>query len=1767
MTNAALASGTYEVLRNRLRDSAVELRARFAKLNAARAAVFGNVETRLLATTHVTTDHNCVPRDIYSTEHHVLLGYNVQFGLKTEINPEDVLSVYRFDGEHARHESLDSLLDRSFRRDFHELYRYYRNATFSRFFCNGPNLYMVFQIGKTTASIKAFKWAVANESLQYIDNRSESEVRQPPQHDFQWKRATRDSHRQGKHPHISIEDQVFVECVHGDLTIKVEDNTEDGLGIYREPVDSPDQTLDDAETLYAILGNLILLKIRPYQERDFRYLVFSTKRSTVERLDSIGQSCVLLPDDHGIIFPNGFVLQTGQSKLFEHKLTQLTFDRMIRSPNGEDYLYLFFNQDAGVYLQLRYNLIRQEVETPLICHGQAFFENGHMLCMRGVETAQKHHAIQIWQTPFTGTDFRPDVQSDTLLFKIGNHDLVRGMAECQEVLSLVDKDESYADLYADLEKRATNVLDSYFWLDREEAFKLSEPIERIRDAANAAVDEFEKVVRVRNETNESLERNEKETSELLKSIERSRFEKIEDFVQQLAAIRTQRGQAIQLRELRYIDEVRVSAMETQLIEAADRLGVRCVQFLLDPKSLLPYQDQIDTLGLEVPNIGSSSAAKSLENQFAEIGAVLELLIETVSQLKIDDLSQRTNIVDRIGDCLAQLNRVRSTLKTRMRSLTTGELESDYASQSKLLDQATASALDSSSSMDRVDSALTRILIQLEELEGRYADSEELLLRLTEKRQTLCDLFESKRQQLVEIQSRRANSLVAAADRILDGITSRSSRIESPTELLAYFASDLMVDKVRKIADQLQDLGDSVRRDDVLSRLKAISDDSIRQQRDRRELLSDGNRAIRLGQHSFSVNQQPIELTTVVRNGCLNMHLTGTQFYQPLSDPSLDAACDLWEQPLPSESTDVYRGEYLAYCLFHELNAWPRRSLHGPDSKTVSTESTTALPVPHAHEYLSLDASQQTEWVRDQMQVRYNEGYVRGVHDRDAAKILTGLLAAQRSLGLLAYPPRLRSLSWFVWNHHVSQVDRSSIEQWIRSIAAVDRLIPNETQSRECIAMVARKLHESGGGLLRGISRAQAAQYLVSALRDASDSPTGTTSTVSSGFIATRRAQDLFHAMQQHMPTDQWQALIQTVRRHSSSPEEAWSVAIKAVDAFIESHVRHAAMASPLDPSSDYREELALFLLSSDESKPVISEERSKRRNADLQHQSQPDGPLIELSELAGDHPRIANREIILNYHRFMMRLVKYSRQVVPRWVALQTSKRRLVEQAERRIKSHEFKARVLTSFVRNQLIDEVYLPRVGDNLAKQIGSVGENQRTDRMGLLLLVSPPGYGKTTLMEYIANRLGLVFVKVNGPALGHSITSLDPSAAANAASREEVQRINMALEMGDNTMLYLDDIQHCNVELLQKFIPLCDATRRIEGVWNGESKTYDLRSRKFAVVMAGNPYTETGERFQIPDMLANRADVYNLGEIIGNSKEAFEQSYLENCLTSNPILQPLARCSNADQRALIQAAKKGTIEGLELESNLSADAVNEMISVLTKLQRVRDVVLIMNQAYIQSASQADDYRTEPPFKLQGSYRNMNRIAEKVVPVMNDDELQRLILACYQQDAQTLSRDGESNLLKLRDLLSILTQDEAKRWTEIKKVFGEKNRLRGMSGDDSTAQFLASLLGINDGLDSIRGALDAASTRHRVESELPVLDPRVIVQHSVPRVMTDLIRSQFQLLYDGLRPVLEGVSKQSANSERLNAAIKELMLRYQSMEEAAQNAPESNHDDPPTD
>ncbi len=1715
MTESQLAAGTYEVLRNRLREAAADLRARLAKLNEARADVFGNIETTLLATERVTTDHNCVPRDIVSVGDQFVFGYNVQFGLKSEIELSDVFSVYTLRDHQFHVAPLDIIGDKKFVSDFHELYRFYKDTRFTRFFRSGPMLYMVFQVGKTAKDIKSFKWRIGPESIEYVDNRSDHEIKDPSQHEFRWTRTTRDQHHYGAHPHISIDDRVFVETVGGDLTIKVENNTDTGQGIYAEPVDHADQTLDDAEIYFAIVGNLVLLKIKPYQEAKFRYLLFNGKLGRAMRLDEIENACVMLPGDHGLIFPGGYYLQTGEFKRFDLGVGEMRYQRTIAAPNGEDFLYLFYNSQSGTYVQLRYNLIRQTVETPMVSSGQTFFQRGEMVVFRTQDEPQKHHAIQIWQTPFTDASFVPDNQTDSLLFKIGNKDIVRGMAECNELLQLIDKDDSYEGLYVDLGKKASDILDSYFWIDKAETEKLAEPLQKVRQAAGSAVEEFEKVVRVRRDTAARTKKVQTDIETLVKSIQRGRFETIDDFVASLASLREQRGHALGLKELRYVDVLVIETLEKETAERSERLSQRCVDFLLTPGSLDPYKKRVDESSEQVAGVATVSEAKKLGEQIDQAGSQLELLTETVSNLRIEDTTKRTEIIDSIAGVFASLNRVRSALKARVGELVSTEGKAEFASQLKLLEQTVSGYLDVCDSPTKCDGYLTKVMVQLEELEGRFAEFDEFVVQLAQRREDVYAAFESRKVQLVEKQNRRAESLASAAGRILKGIDTRVSKMASTDEIAAYFAGDLMVEKVRDIIVQLGELDDAVRVEDLQSRMKTIREDATRQLKDRQDLYEDGGDIIRLGKHRFAVNTQPLDLTTVLREGEMCLHLTGTQFFEPLDNEDLSSAKDLWNQELISENANVYRAEYLAVDLF--------------ESGVLKFEP-------------------------QQIAGRYEEGYAKGVHDNDAATILDALVTMNDEIGLLRHAPTVRAASQLWFTKLVVAKDRTAMTDWIGGFAKLAKTYPNALPAKEFrgrLIEMATADEEAWEPLFgRDVTPLRIAEYLFDELTHAPKKP-----------VASARAAKLL---------DEFTAKSPTAFDKETDPIRGFILARNWADAFLHSRTEDDSV----DPAIGYRDELAWILVCGGVGAMKVVDASVAKK----------------LTGMAGSHARIESGGIGIHYHELLSRVRSYRDDVVPRFRQLHATKTRLVDTARKEMRLEEFKPRVLTSFVRNRLLDEVYLPLIGANLAKQMGAAGEGKRTDRMGLLLLISPPGYGKTTLMEYIANRLGIVFMKINGPAIGHGVTSLDPAEAPNAAAREEIERLNLALEMGDNVMLYLDDIQHTHPELLQKFISLCDATRKIEGVRNGKTRTYDLRGRRVAVVMAGNPYTESGDRFQVPDMLSNRADVYNLGEIIGDSAEAFEMSYLENCLTSNTVLAPLSTAAPEDARAIIQAAGRDSLEGIEIQSNLSMDQVREMYEVMRKLIRVRDIVLKVNRAYIRSAAQADAYRTEPPFKLQGSYRNMNRMAEKVAGVMNDRELQSLIVSAYEQDAQTLTTDNEANVLKFKELMGILTPDDQQRWDSIKYAYVESVRMQGMDSEDQAGQLMRQLASMRDGLESIRqviskaiatrdsGAEDRmdaridsvrqslsttgatlaqtlANTGKQLEkiSEQQALAPpdqKILVQYKVPREMADLIKGQFHLMQEWLRPLLSESIDNGRDLDRLAKQLESMTASYAKVE-----------------
>jgi hypothetical protein len=1623
-----LEGGSYEILRKRLVACSNDLGARLDKLNGERKKVFGAIETRLLASLRISTDNNCVPRDIVRVAGKLLFGYNVFVGLRKETRLEDVFAVYEYTDQGFESQPIDLIDDATFRSDLRNLYQYYRHTVFAKFAIIGPHLFMVFRVGKDVTDIKTFKWLIRPDRLEYLDSRSDHEFRFPDQHEFEWKKVTHDMHRRGVHPHVSIDDRCFVETVGGDLTIKIEDNTETGEGIYSEPVDNADQTLDDAEIEYATVGNLVLMRIKPYQERNFRYLVYNAKTAQAMRIDSLADAAVLLPDGHGIIFPKGYYLQSGERKTFDNDMSDMLFEKRISSPNGEDYLYVFYNRHSGTYVLLSYNLIEQRVDTPVVCSGYCLRDDGLLIYFRADEQPQKHHAVQVWRTPFVGPDYSVPVTHDSYLYKVGNRDIVRAMAECNELLVLIAKEESYAGLYVDVAKKAQDIRDAYFWIAQEETFNLAEPLSGIQATATSAIEEYEKVVRTRKETAARIDQAADEAREVVGAIHRADFRKIDDYVALLADLRATRGRIITLRDLRYADQERIDQLEQSMVEHTGKLSARCVEFLLEPDALASYESRVDEHHKAIDKVEKVAEAKELSEQVSRTGSELEMLTEIVSNLKIDDATKTTAIIDAISLVYSRLNKVKSALKNRLGELAQTEGAAEFASQMKLVDQAATNYIDLCDTPEKCDEHLSRLMAQMESLEAKFADFEQFVVELAEKREQLYNAFESRKAQLVEQRNRRASALLTAGERILKGIRNRAAAMTEIDEIHGYFASNLMVERLRETISQLEDLGDTVKAEDLTSQLQSIQQEAIRQLKDRKGLYEDGENIIRLGQHRFSVNRRTLELAIIYRQDGLFLHLAGTGYLEPISDEQLLACSDVWSLETVAESPEVYRAEYLAFQMLRELTAGPTEKLEAA---------------------AELDGQALREKVQAFMAPRYAEGYVKGVHDADGAQILQAVLGMRARIGLLRYAPADRALALLADTCLRDDADFRHLRMEIAGLGCMRDVLDFSGQQSDYIAATEARLRRfcDGRELVAGASIPLAAEYL---FHELSAGGAWVLSGAAAGLIKRFKG----YLSQRGRKTQTAQALEQL----ADQPLRRFGLLCKWLHAFADSR-------DSMD--AEYVPEAAGGLLEEETQRNTVA--------ADLE---------AELDGLVGSHDRILSGKLKINYNDFIRRLDHHARVVVPMFETFQQRKKDLLAAEARTMRLDEFKPRILTTFVRNKLIDRVYLPLLGDNLAKQIGAAGDSKRTDRQGLLLLISPPGYGKTTLMEYISNRLGLTFMKINGPAIGHRVTSLDPAEAPNAAAREELQKVNLAFEMGDNVMIYLDDIQHTNPELLQKFISLCDAQRRVEGVYKGKTRTYDLRGKRVCVVMAGNPYTESGEKFRIPDMLSNRADTYNIGDIVGDNYDAFIDSYIENCLTSNPVLSRLAQGSQDDVYAVMKLAAGASPDTVEFQGAYGPDELSEFVSVMKKLFVVREVVLKVNQQYISSAGQSDEYRTEPPFLLQGSYRNMNRIASRVVAVMNDTELWTLINSAYEQDAQTLTTGAESNLLKFRELTGQMTEDQSSRWEEIKKTFN-RNQLLGDSSD-RMGQLMGQLSSFSERLDGIRGALSGGSASQQLAGKL---------------------------------------------------------------------------------
>lgn len=1610
LDQAVAQGGAYEVLKRRLQEQGSSLQAATERLNTARLSEFGSSQMEVIGRVRIHTENNCLARDIISVAGLLVFGYNVFFGLRKETQLADVFSLYRLVENEQGYdvESVPltgSFLDgTSFKNDFDELYTYYKNTRLIELTVRDGKLLAGFQIGERITDRRVFRWEISGDgkTITYLDNRGERDLALPTPFDFEWQKTTREMTVQGRHPHINILDTVFVETVGGDLTVKVENNTQSGQGIYSEPVIDKSQSLDDAQIEYAQLGGLILLRILPYREEQWRYLIFNTLTEKVERIDEIGISCRQLPEDHGLIFPGGYYLQNGDYKKFEQPMEGMRFKRVLRSPNGEDVQYVFYHPEEGRTALFTYNMISRQLQNPIFGHGQARFPDGRMVIFfaEGSE-ATRVHPMQVWSTPFCSEEYAASQPAKNSFYgRLGNAELVRGISDLYNLAREINNDQVSITRYQQLSQDSRRLFDAYHWLNDSHCADVAPVIREIVQTSELVLDEYEKVESIRQQSAQAMQAAEQQQKELLREISITDWDHVQNYVDALQNITKRRGALLTIRDYRYIDIARIDEMGQQLLELYEQTAQRTAEFLISDQALRPFTEQLEKLDQQAQAATTVAQLAEPVTAMDAMGSDLDMLSSLMASLKIDDATQRTAIVEAISEIYVLLNQAKARAQQRRRNLGSAETVAQFGAQFKLFSQSITNALGMARDPESCDEQLSRLLVQLEELESQFGDHDEFLNDILSKREELLESFQSHKQSLLDERQRRAQSLQDAAVRILESVQRRTVRIENADELNAFFAADPLILKLRELSARLRDLHDNVKADDIEARLKAARDKSVRSLRDKSDLFEEGGNVIKLGpRHRFSVNTQELDLTLLPRGDELYFHLTGTDFLEPLKHQELEQLRAYWQTGLESESSHLYRAEYLAALVLEAADA---------NNGFTLDELKNLLNKP----------DQLTKLVRDFMTPRYKEGYQKGIHDHDAALILTALIPLRENAYLLRYPPEVRGFAAFFWNRWRNDVQAENWPERARTSANIRQLFGSQKglqQLSEEVNQAMAQFLSVHDLAVNESNRLLAAEYLVEELCQEHI-----------GFEFSKYARELFIGLKQRMSTaHMWDTFKQALERLRGRPDARWLL----VESWLQGMVENDPALQPIQRFIP--ETIPLFLIDNDFAYEFT----------ETSLQSTVEG-------LLGEHGNVRDGVLQLAVDQFFSQVQRHRHEFIPglqRYLELRQS---LLDQERSQLRVEEFKPQPLTSFVRNRLINEVYLPLIGDNLAKQMGTVGDNKRSDLMGMLMLISPPGYGKTTLMEYVADRLGLIFMKINGPALGHEVRSLDPVQAPDATSRQELEKLNLALEMGSNVMLYVDDIQHTHPEFLQKFISLCDGTRRIEGVWRGRTKTYDMRGRKFCVVMAGNPYTESGEVFKIPDMLANRADIYNLGDVLGGMQDAFALSYIENCLTSNTVLAPLATRDLKDLYLLADKAQGKEVSTNALSYSYSGAEVNEITSVLACLMQVRDVLLKVNLQYIASAAQADEYRTEPPFKLQGSYRNMAKIAEKVSSVMNQAELEQLIDDHYRGEAQLLTTGAEENLLKLAELRAVLTEEQAQRWQQIKQDY---LRHKAMGGADS--------------------------------------------------------------------------------------------------------------------
>jgi len=1631
MNDETLHNDTDAIICTRLNQHSQRLDEQLHTLNQHRLHLLGSRAFRLIEHAYIRTQNRCLPQAVLAVGEQVLLGYRVVMGLKSEVQLSDIFSCYRLKTFVSIPLEQTLLADERFINDFKALYRFYQQVELSQLCTVNTQHLAIFR--KAPETIHVFRWHTAGH---YLDDQGETELIAPTAQMSEWHPLVLSDNGT-----LAIKDQLFIEFTVDQLTLKVENNTASGLTLYQQSLQ--DYVLSEVQIAYAQLGKLIVVKICLYPQSPWHYLVFNPYQQQVNRIDTLEQGWVQLPNEQGILFSGGYYLLNGGFQPLD-AIQGMYYQTQIQAPYSDIILYCFYQPKTEQFALLAYNLLHQQIDNLIICQDYTLLDDGRLLLLPVNTEPSQVHSLQIWQTPYGD---RPQPPNDSLWATIDPDEWLQVLSELYQLKRLLDEPQPS---YEQLIQLSQQLIESYPWRAEPELGEVRTTVQAILTTTEGIVDELNKVQALRQQANQALLQVRQQQQQLAAQLQGHTLSACVELLQHLEQ---QRAQLATLKTLPYIALSQLETLEHHYQQQFEQLSQTTRAFLQQPTAFEPYYQTLDEVMQAIEQLNQTQEVSGLQQRLQTVEQQLTQLTELLNHLTVSSASTSTQILKAITAVYAQLNRTQAELDNRHQALITQETQAEYAAQLNLLEQRIISATYKADTPEKVERQLSQLLVQLDDLANRFNTS---VTAITEKRTEVYQHFVAHKQTLLTQRHQQIHQIIQTATQLLTVLQRRAAELTRPEAQQRFFAADSGVLKFQELLHTLHQWGEAVRAQDLQAQLNAIQQQAQWQLQERQHRAGE---MCYLGQYPFSVNNQALELTLVPYDTGLALHLTGSDFFEPLTEPELTPYRAYWQRSWCSESPQVYRGEYLAASLF--FNAYEL------DSK----------------DFAALFAA-----VQQYAEQHYQEGYEPGIHDQDAALILAQLLPLYQQAGLLRFSAQCRSIAQLFWT---LTSDRQQCQRWqqtARSLQQLQLSFPGGDAS--CAQRLRTELAQALQSFIipyrLDFDQAvieNAAAYLLEELKQ---TPLSFTTSAQAMQLARDFWRDLDARGHYHQFEEQLRAL--------PAPEQ-WQLILAWLSGYT-GQAPHSLLEASV-----------LFLTGDRIEREVCSATTT-----------------VNIQGLLGRHPRIQNRNLLFQLDEFLERLHRFITLEVPNFHAYQNIRQRIIEREQQRLRLTELPPPVLTTFVRNQLIDEVYLPLIGKNFAKQMSTFTR--------ALLLIAPSGYGKTTLMAYIAQQLGLSFVSIDCALLGKSTTHL--TTHSDVVGQQELEKLNFAFALGHNVLLYLNGIEHCHPEFLQKFVSL-SRQRQIEGVWQAQARHYDLRGKRFILVMAAHSTT-----VQLPASLRPYLDSYHLTELIQSHESLFALSYLENALAVHPQLSYLMTWMPAERVQLIRYVQG---EAIAHDSFQMPEAIlAECCSLLEKLIQVGAVLLKINQHYLNSANQDQQYRLEPAFKLSGSYHNMNQIAPQIAALMTPEEVDQLIFAHYAHQAHTLL-NYEINILKLKEIMDILTPEQAHRWAEIKSTF---RRLQTLGEGDPVTQLIRQISVLGEHLARIQQCLTQLPT---ATDELPQLIKAlselrfdVSIINKIPSGLEEVLTKNITIIDNTLLPIVREFERKSKLDLFIFERVKEI-------------------------